>query len=110
MLTLEDGSLLRTLDSIRTDASNIPRNKSHNNGVKFVSCLNELKYFNVIWGLPPDPMHDILEGAVRQHFKQLMSYLEKSKLYSVAELNDDLKNFNYGRLDGENKVFITLNT
>lgn len=94
---------MRNNISFSTDLKKKKNSATHNKGIKADSCLNELKYFDAIEGLPPDAMHDILEGCVRFNFKCLINLIG-SKQYSIIQLNDDLNNFKYGRLDGENKV------
>lgn len=74
------------------------------NGLKCISPFSRLKYFNVIDGLPPDIMHDLVEGVIRYNFCLLMKVLSESKLYSIKKLNDDLRTFKYGRIDGQSKV------
>jgi hypothetical protein len=80
-MTLEDSSLLRTLESNRKDLDSKSQNQSstHVNGLKTNSVLNQLKYFNVVTGLPPDLMHDLLEGCVRFTFTCLMKHLTLAK-------------------------------
>ncbi len=78
--------------------------KLHINGVKNVCVFNELENFEVTDNFPPDVMHDLLEGCIRQNLRLLFVYLADKKLYTVQNLNEDLKNFKYGRIDGENKV------
>ena len=101
---VEDQSLMRSIATQERDLRNIQRNKVHENGVKEASCLNELNYFNAVDGFPPDAMHDILEGTARQNLVLLMAHLKSTKAYTVELLNEDLRRFKYGRLDGENKV------
>ena len=84
--------------------------KRHDNGVKINSCFNDLSYFNILNGLPPDLMHDLLEGVVRHNFASLMDFLTKDNIYDPKKLNHDLSIFKYGRLVGKNKVPTNLFT
>ena len=84
------------------------KSQAHVNGVKSVCCLNQLKYFDSINGLPPDIMHDMLEGTVRVNIKLLMTYLSSmpkinKHRYTLEQLNEDLASFPYGRIDKDNK-------
>jgi hypothetical protein len=76
----------------------------HYKGIKSDNCFSRLKDFHIIESLPPDLMHDFLEGSLMKCFGCLMVSLKKKKLYSVSELNNDLRNFRYQRQDGRNKV------
>ena len=49
-------------------------------------------------------MHDLLEGCIRHNFKLMLESLRSRNLYSSAQLNEDLKQFKYGRIDSQNKV------
>lgn len=55
-------------------------------------------------------MHDILEGVLRVNLQYLMDYLKSIHRYSIAELNEDLAKFKYGRHDGADKVPSSLFT
>jgi hypothetical protein len=104
-LTSEDSSLLRTsLTNVEAAEQAISNNKLHVNGVKYNSSLNELKYFNISNGLPPDIMHDLLEGCFRFALSNMMEELTKQKLYNVKNLRSDLENFKNGRIDSKNRV------
>ena len=73
-------------------------------GVKFNSILNELSYFNVTYGCPPDIMHDLLEGVVPLTVSLLLVYCIKTKKYfSRINLNNMIKNFNYGYTEAVDK-------
>lgn len=110
-MTLEQSALLRTIETNRQDLDLREKsNKTHENGLKKDSCLNSLKYFNVTKGLPPDIMHDLLEGVIRYNFCCLIEYLNEKHLYSAKQLNNDLKLFKYGRIDKDNKLPIDLFT
>ena len=70
-ITLTDFKAKRFWDfSLRTKSSYDEQAKLVENdetlvslyGVKGDACLNELHYYLVIEGLPPDPAHDLFEG------------------------------------------------
>jgi len=67
--------------------------------------LNKLKYFHVCnFGLPPDVMHDLLEGYVPYTMKLLLNQLiNKEKLFSLEHLNNLIIHFSYGANDLRNK-------
>ena len=64
-------------------------------GVNFNSVLNELTYFHVTSGCPPDVMYDLLEGIVPRVMSQLLKHCVR-KYFSLSELNSIIRNFNYG--------------
>lgn len=73
-------------------------------GIKENSILNKLEYFHVIGGLPPDIMHDLLEGIFPYMIVRLLNNIilvEKS--VTLKELNFKIKNFNYGANEIRNK-------
>ncbi|CAF1050796.1 unnamed protein product [Brachionus calyciflorus] len=74
------------------------------NGVKKSNCFEELEHFNVINGLPPDSMHNFLEGVLVYDFGLLMNYLNRTGTLTVNDLNQSLENFEYSRIDKKNKV------
>lgn len=48
-------------------------------------------------GIPPDVMHDVLEGALQVEMKCLLEALIHSKhLFTVATLNERISSFPYG--------------
>ena len=66
--------------------------------------LNSSRYFHVTDGLPPDIMHDILEGSLQYEVKELLNYLIKEELcFTLAVLNQKIKDFPYQQSDKANK-------
>ena len=62
---------------------------SKSSGLRENSCLNELKYFHVCCGLPPDIMHDILEGSLQYELKLLLQQLIRNKHLSIDQVNEN---------------------
>ncbi len=94
----------RTAESHNEYLSQLDGSK-HINGIKSKSCfIDSLKFFNISDGLPPDIMHDFLEGVIPANFKLLIDYLSKQKICNISELNKKLNNFKYKRIDGQTKV------
>lgn len=72
-------------------------------GINNRCALNILKYFHVCnFGLPPDVMHDLLEGYVPYTMKQMLNRLLNEKLFTLEHLNNIISHFNYGN-DMRNK-------
>lgn len=72
-------------------------------GIKHNSVLNELKYFHVTSGLPPDVMHDILEGVSHIEFSLVLKELNKQGQVDLKFLNQQIETWRYGPLDRINK-------
>ena len=47
-------------------------------------------------GLPPDVMHDILEGAMQVELRCLLTALINDKIISLPVLNDRISSLPYG--------------
>ena len=63
-------------------------------GVNRNAALNRLKYFHVVDGLPPDVMHDMLEGVVNCEVKiMLQIYIYEKRLFTLKQLNSRMKFF-----------------
>ena len=66
-------------------------------GLKRRSVLNNSRFFHVIGGLPADAMHDVLEGVLQYHTKELLKYyILDEKIFSLDELNKRIISFDYG--------------
>ena len=73
-------------------------------GVNRDSILNDLEYFHVTSGLPPDVMHDIFEGVAVVEIKCMLSvFIQKMNLLSLNALNDRIKHFPFGLTDSKSK-------
>ena len=61
-------------------------------GIVYRAGLNKIQHFHVIDGLPPDIMHDLLEGAVPCEVKCLLQrYIFEEKIFTLAFINSRLK-------------------
>lgn len=67
-------------------------------GITGVSPLSGLKNFEVMEQLPPDAMHDILEGGVGVVLRQVLCGLVEDEVLKKEDL-DKVKSFNYGHND-----------
>ena len=73
-------------------------------GVKQNSILNNLEYFHVTSGLPPDIMHNIFEGVAVFEFKSMLSvFIQDLKLFTLTTLNRRIQHFPFGFPDAKNK-------
>ena len=73
-------------------------------GIKQKLCLNSLKYFHVVDGLPPDIAHDIFEGVAIDIVCHIITGLvSEDKLFSTGFVNGKIVSFEYSRIDKKNK-------
>ena len=65
-------------------------------GIERNAALNQLTYFHVVDGLPPDVMHDLLEGAVNCEVKVMLStYIYEKNILTLEQLNRRVRFFKY---------------
>ena len=73
-------------------------------GVTRDSILNELGYFHVTSGLPPDVMHDVFEGVAVVELKcMLVVFIQEQKMFNLSTLNSRIKSFPFGFPDAKSK-------
>lgn len=72
-------------------------------GIQSDSAFNVLKYFHVARGLPPDIMHDLLEGVVPYEISLIFKAWIGKGLISLQFINRQIRTFKYGILDARNK-------
>ena len=66
--------------------------------------LNKSRFFHVIGGMPPDAMHDILEGVLHYSVKEtLKNLIFEKNLITIDELNRRISSFDYGYHNDSNK-------
>lgn len=54
-------------------------------------------------GLPPDVMHDVLEGVLQYEVKQLLLHCVQSKFFTLEQLNHRICCFTYGSSEVSNR-------
>ena len=64
---------------------------SNNFGLKMRCPFNQLKAFHCILNMPPDYMHDGLEGVVAQDLFGVIKILVKKGIFTLEEYNSQLK-------------------
>lgn len=73
-------------------------------GVRRKSILNNSRYYHVVDGLPGDAMHDVLEGVLQYNCKEMLKvFIWELKYFSLEQLNERIKNFDYGYYNDNNK-------
>ena len=70
--------------------------------VKLDSPLNKLQYFHVVSGLPPDIMHDGLDGVLEYELPLIVGKFVTDGHLCIEWLNIQLRTWDYGRLDASN--------
>ena len=56
-------------------------------------------------------MHDVLEGVLQYEVKELLKYaIHDQNLFSLADLNEWIVNFDYGYMDAANKPSMISST
>ena len=73
-------------------------------GINQASPFNKCHGFHAATGLPPDVMHDLLEGVIPLTIKQILRYFVVERILpSLEKLNKLILNFPYGANDKANK-------
>ena len=74
-------------------------------GITEQSPLNTLQYYHTCnFGLPPDAMHDLLEGYVKLCTNLLLKQLiEINKYFKLTDLNNAIQNFKYSSSEAKSK-------
>ena len=70
-------------------------------GINRRTPLNDLQFFHVCdFGLPPDVMHDLLEGYIPYKVKLMLKhFIQEDHLFTLNELNTRIRNFQYGYME-----------
>ncbi|CAF1610145.1 unnamed protein product, partial [Didymodactylos carnosus] len=92
---------IRTVDTHNEHVRHVTRfpNDASIYGVKGPSCLLGLPGFHPISSLPPDVMHDLMEGVMPLITSAIFSTIVHDRLMTVKQLLDLVNNFSYGRHD-----------
>jgi len=67
------------------------------------SILNTSRYFHVTEGLPPDCMHDLLEGTLQYEVKEMLKSFIQRGIFSLDDVNCRVALFPYSPCDAVNK-------
>lgn len=103
-------SRTKQLHSQHLSLVNIDQTYSSAYGLKFNSPFNSLKYFHTSDSLPPDAMHDFLEGVVPLELGLILNHLIIKKYFTLAQLNYKIKKSKFGYHDSANKPIETSDT
>ena len=98
-----DEMSLRTRESYNQHVSAMHQNGTESSfGIRCKSSFISGS-FHVVDGLPPDIMHDLLEGVVPFEMALVLQYFVSEGYFTVEELNSILDSWKYGPLDNANK-------
>ena len=86
------------VEKVREDAS-----LSTAYGVVCCSPLYNLQNFHPILLLPPDIMHDLLEGCFPKEMKLILSYVVDIRIITWKQINNLLNGFQFKGADKSNK-------
>uniref|UniRef100_A0A1X7TQV0 C2H2-type domain-containing protein n=1 Tax=Amphimedon queenslandica TaxID=400682 RepID=A0A1X7TQV0_AMPQE len=77
-------------------------------GISRNSILNSSKYFHCADGLPPDCMHDVLEGVLPYTVKLLLlTFIQHKHYFTLEEFNDRICYFPFGACESEKPATIS---
>ena len=80
-------------------------------GISRNSILNTSKYFHCADGLPPDCMHDILEGILPYTVKLLLvTFIQKKHYFTLEEFNDRICYFPFGACESEKPATVSISS
>ena len=101
----EDSFVLRTPEVHRCHLNRIQQfpDAKATYGVNSPSPFEELPYFDVTTSLPPDIMHDLLEGVIPLVMKLVISRSHTEKHITIKEINEELQKICIGQNDKQNK-------
>lgn len=102
----ESDCTLRTVESYQNSLRIIDESESVNlnetDGVKYYCVLSDLNYYHIVLNPTADIMHDICEGCIPQLLSHFFKFCFKQKLFSIDELENMIKCFDYGILNHAN--------
>lgn len=97
----EEKSVLRTAEVHAGHLASIKKDKTQikTYGVKGDSVFNSLKFFSVTQCLPPDIMHDVLEGLCPINIRIVLQSLIQNTGLTIKVVNERLDSFVYSKHD-----------
>ena len=78
-----------------------PINK--NFGLKHKCVFNQLQAFHCVTSMPPDSLHDLMEGVLPQDLLGIIRILINKGWFSLDDYNKALRNIKYSRQESSNK-------
>ena len=113
MRNIRDGDCLnvRTRDSYNQQVTEVEQDESLASvyGIRSRSLFISGS-FHVADGLPPDIMHDLLEGVIPFEMALILKVLLSKDYFSLEDLNHSITHWPYGPLDKRNKPVVIAST
>ena len=72
-------------------------------GVNNVCPLNRLSAFHCVWGLPPDLLHDLLEGVVPEDLCSIIRALAYKGWFTIKEYNVKMKGIGWNNYESRDR-------
>jgi hypothetical protein len=76
---------------------------NHNFGIKRKCVFNTLKAFHSVNSMPPDSLHDLMEGVLPQDLLGIIRILINKGWFSLTDYNNALRTIKYSRQESSNK-------
>lgn len=101
----ESQALIRTVKTHDIQVKQVQNVNSDRSmyGINEQSVLSSLSSFHAITSLPPDIMHDILEGIMPKLSSCLLHIIVSNRICTASELCQRINNFTYGTNDRRNR-------
>ncbi|XP_065674336.1 uncharacterized protein LOC136091205 isoform X1 [Hydra vulgaris] len=97
--------ILRTVSNHNAIVEKVQKDASLSTAYGVVCCspLHCLKNFHPVLSLPPDIMHDLLEGCCPKEMKLILNYVVESKFITWKQINTLMNTFQFKGADKTNK-------
>ena len=98
--------MIRTKDAYNDQCQRLGQGDHYKKtyGLNQFSLLNTSNYYHVIGGLPPDAMHDVLEGVLQYLIKELLKvFIYQKKYFKLDDLNGRIGSFDFGYHNDTNR-------
>lgn len=101
----ESQTLIRTTQSHDMQVKQVQNVNSDKSmyGVNQQSVLSALPSFHAITSLPPDLMHDVLEGIMPKLISCLLHVIVSNRICNASEICQRINKFTYGANDKRNR-------
>ena len=92
------------------DEDESEREEARDWGVKRKCVFNSLQSFHCVTSMPPDSLHDLLEGVIPQDLLGIIRILSSKGWFSIENYNKALKVFQYSPSETADKPQIVSNS
>lgn len=92
----ENTERIRKIESYNEELLLLDGSRNHVRGIKQPCILNNIENYHILENQTFDIMHDILEGVIPTLLHHLFLYCVTQKLLKKSEIQDRVRDFNYG--------------